>query len=78
MSFRFPAEIVAVDVSGKHFHRMSLQRRSMTTGEIVNRTVDGADTVRRRGRTRRPRNRLVFVGLIDQNLIFIVFLRNII
>lgn len=60
MSFRFPAEIVAVDVSGKHFHRMSLQRRSMTTGEIVNRTVDGADTVRRRGRTRRPRNRLVF------------------
>ncbi|XP_066153154.1 actin remodeling regulator NHS [Euwallacea fornicatus] len=56
VALRFPAELVAVDVSGRSFDRMSLQRRSLMTGEVPNRTVD-IDTIRRRGRTRRPRNR---------------------
>ncbi|XP_050303973.1 uncharacterized protein LOC126741554 isoform X2 [Anthonomus grandis grandis] len=56
VALRFPAEMVAVDVSGRNFDRMSMTRRSLMTGEVVNRTTDG-DTVRRRGRTRRPRNR---------------------
>ncbi|XP_076258786.1 NHS actin remodeling regulator GUK-holder isoform X3 [Rhynchophorus ferrugineus] len=56
VALRFPAEIVAVDISGRSFDRMSSQRRSLMTGEIPNQTTDG-ETVRRRGRTRRPRNR---------------------
>ncbi|CAH1135131.1 unnamed protein product [Ceutorhynchus assimilis] len=56
VALRFPAEIVAVDISGRSFDRMSSQRRSLMTGEITNRTTDG-DTIKRRGRTRRPRNR---------------------
>ncbi|ENN74917.1 hypothetical protein YQE_08495, partial [Dendroctonus ponderosae] len=55
-SSQFPAQLVAVDISGRSFDRMSMQRRSLMSGEVVNQTVDG-DTVRRRGRTRRPRNR---------------------
>ncbi|KAL1509390.1 hypothetical protein ABEB36_004141 [Hypothenemus hampei] len=55
VALKFPAQVVAVDVSGKSFDRMSLQRRSLTTGELPSRTE--ADTIRRRGRTRRPRNR---------------------
>uniref|UniRef100_A0AAR5PSQ1 WASP family protein member n=2 Tax=Dendroctonus ponderosae TaxID=77166 RepID=A0AAR5PSQ1_DENPD len=56
VALRFPAQLVAVDISGRSFDRMSMQRRSLMSGEVVNQTVDG-DTVRRRGRTRRPRNR---------------------
>lgn len=54
--FRFPAEIVAVDITGKSFDRMSLQRRSLMQGDLVNQSADG-DTMKRRTRTRRPRNR---------------------
>lgn len=48
---RFPAEIVAVDVSGKGFHRMSMRRKSMHTGH------ESQDTVKRRSRPRRPRGK---------------------
>nr|XP_023023553.1 uncharacterized protein LOC111511756 [Leptinotarsa decemlineata] len=55
VALKFPAEIVAVDISGRNFDRMSIQRRSLIQGEVVNRTTDG-DT-RRRTRSRKPRNR---------------------
>ncbi|KAG5881455.1 hypothetical protein JTB14_025832 [Gonioctena quinquepunctata] len=55
VALKFPAEIVAVDISGRNFDRMSIQRRSLMQGDAVNRTTDG-DT-RRRNKTRRPRNR---------------------
>ncbi|CAH1155016.1 unnamed protein product [Phaedon cochleariae] len=58
VALKFPAEIVAVDVSGRSFDRMSIQRRSLVHGDLVNRTTDGdTNAARRRTRTRKPRNR---------------------
>ncbi|XP_031336241.1 uncharacterized protein LOC116165717 [Photinus pyralis] len=54
IALKFPAEIVAVDVSGKAFNRMSIQRRSVLRGD-PNRTE--GDTIRLRTRTRKPRSR---------------------
>lgn len=50
---RFPPSIVAVDISGKAFDRMSGMRRSMINMEIAS---DGAGG-RRRGRSRRHREK---------------------
>lgn len=57
--FRFPAEIVAVDVSGRRFDRMSIQRRSLLRPEVTYTAEDdGADsTIRRRTRNRKPRGK---------------------
>lgn len=50
---RFPAEIVAVDVSGRGFERMSMRRRSLLSGPgEVQET-----SVKRRSRPRRPRGK---------------------
>ncbi|KAJ8973516.1 hypothetical protein NQ317_000444 [Molorchus minor] len=53
----FPAEIVAVDISGKSFDRMSVQRRSLLTGDISSRTTDGDSVIPKRRTRRRPRSR---------------------
>lgn len=50
--YRFPPEVVAVDISGRAFDRLSVHRRSLLHTE----TEDGA-TVRRKGRTRKSRSR---------------------
>ncbi|XP_030764798.1 uncharacterized protein LOC115889022 isoform X2 [Sitophilus oryzae] len=65
VALRFPAEVVAVDISGRSFDRMSMQRRSLMTGEYPSKLAEG-DTVRRRGRTRRPRNRRNTLAGTDQ------------
>ncbi|KAJ4433901.1 hypothetical protein ANN_16214 [Periplaneta americana] len=53
VALRFPAELVAVDVSGRAFDRMTSFRRS-----LIHVQVDADGTVRRRGgRNRRPRGR---------------------
>ena len=49
---RFPAEIVAVDVSGRGFDRMSMRRRSLLSGPETQETA-----VKRRSRPRRPRGK---------------------
>lgn len=60
--YRFPPEIVAVDVSGRCFDRMSFQRRSLlhsgeykTGGGTTATATHGS--MRRRTRTRRPRSK---------------------
>ncbi|KAJ8917169.1 hypothetical protein NQ315_012661 [Exocentrus adspersus] len=53
---RFPAEIVAVDVSGKSFDRMSVQRRSAMHHGTADKETDG-DAKRLRTRSRKPRSR---------------------
>lgn len=50
---RFPAEIVAVDVSGRGFERMSTRRRSLLSGPAETQET----TVKRRSRPRRPRGK---------------------
>jgi hypothetical protein len=53
VALRFPAELVAVDISGRAFDRMTSFRRSLIHVQIE---ADG--TVRRRsGRSRKPRGR---------------------
>ncbi|XP_024944911.1 mucin-4 isoform X3 [Cephus cinctus] len=52
VALRFPAEIVAVDVSGRGFERMSMRRRSLLSGPESQETV-----VKRRSRPRRPRGK---------------------
>ena len=51
--YRFPAEIVAVDVSGRGFVRMSMRRRSLLAGPECHDT----QAVKRRSRPRRPRGK---------------------
>ncbi|XP_017882404.1 uncharacterized protein LOC108626317 [Ceratina calcarata] len=52
IALKFPAEVVAVDVSGKGFERMSMRRRSLLSGP------EGQETaVKRRSRPRRPRGK---------------------
>ncbi|KAJ8953764.1 hypothetical protein NQ318_015421 [Aromia moschata] len=58
VALKFPAEIVAVDVSGRSFDRMSIQRRSLLHGDLGCRATDGDTNVsKRRTRSRRPRSR---------------------
>lgn len=59
MLFRFPAEIVAVDISGRRFDRMCSQRRSLMRQEVTYATEEDAEntTIRRRTRTRKPRGK---------------------
>ncbi|CAL7935387.1 unnamed protein product [Xylocopa violacea] len=52
IALKFPAEIVAVDVSGKGFERMSMRRRSLLSGPENQETA-----VKRRSRPRRPRGK---------------------
>ncbi|XP_012283351.1 uncharacterized protein LOC105701292 isoform X2 [Orussus abietinus] len=52
VALKFPAEIVAVDVSGRGFERMSMRRRSLLAGPE---SQDAA--VKRRSRPRRPRGK---------------------
>ncbi|XP_071572258.1 uncharacterized protein Gukh [Temnothorax nylanderi] len=52
IALKFPAEIVAVDVSGRGFVRMSMRRRSLLSGPETQET-----TVKRRSRPRRPRGK---------------------
>ncbi|KAF2882237.1 hypothetical protein ILUMI_23930 [Ignelater luminosus] len=56
IALKFPAEMVAVDVSGRAFNRMSVQRRSLLHGEISYRQEDSG-TSRRHTRVRKPRSR---------------------
>lgn len=57
LTYRFPAEIVAVDVSGRSFDRMSIQRRSLIHGDLSGKTPDDVSMKRSRTRNRRPRSR---------------------
>ncbi|XP_043470194.1 uncharacterized protein LOC122503634 [Leptopilina heterotoma] len=52
IALKFPAEIVAVDVSGRGFDRMSMRRRSLLSGPETQETA-----VKRRSRPRRPRGK---------------------
>ncbi|XP_029035050.2 serine-rich adhesin for platelets isoform X2 [Osmia bicornis bicornis] len=52
IALKFPAEIVAVDVSGRGFERMSMRRRSLLSGPESQETA-----VKRRSRPRRPRGK---------------------
>ncbi|CAK9833264.1 hypothetical protein ANTRET_LOCUS9976 [Anthophora retusa] len=52
IALKFPAEIVAVDVSGKGFERMSMRRRSLLSGP-----ENQEAAVKRRSRPRRPRGK---------------------
>ncbi|XP_020287129.1 uncharacterized protein LOC109856368 [Pseudomyrmex gracilis] len=53
IALKFPAEIVAVDVSGRGFERMSMRRRSLLSGPETQETTN----VKRRSRPRRPRGK---------------------
>ncbi|XP_072385724.1 uncharacterized protein gukh isoform X2 [Diabrotica undecimpunctata] len=63
VALKFPAEIIAVDISGRSFDRMSSQRRSLKpNGEVPSRPTDAANvddstTAKRRSRTRRTRSK---------------------
>ncbi|CAH2012247.1 unnamed protein product [Acanthoscelides obtectus] len=68
MALKFPAQVVAVDISGRSFDRMSAQRRSLTHADLGKQPADG-DTVgsgggtrRRRGRRPRSRRRNTLAG----------------
>ncbi|XP_045467782.1 uncharacterized protein LOC123676115 isoform X2 [Harmonia axyridis] len=54
VALKFPSEIVPVDVSGKAFDRMSVQRRSLMNGEVVLREGEGD---KKRTKSRRPRSK---------------------
>ncbi|KYB29257.1 hypothetical protein TcasGA2_TC032158 [Tribolium castaneum] len=56
VALKFPAEIVAVDVSGRSFDRMSIQRRSLLHTD-ANAAKAEDPSLKRRTRTRRPRTR---------------------
>jgi hypothetical protein len=63
--FRYPAEIVRVDITGKRFDRMSAARKSLlhVHGKTVDASdpsqspVDGEATVKRRSRSKKPRGK---------------------
>ncbi|XP_068971972.1 serine-rich adhesin for platelets isoform X3 [Bombus flavifrons] len=52
IALKFPAEIVAVDISGRGFERMSMRRRSLLSSQENQETA-----VKRRSRPRRPRGK---------------------
>lgn len=91
--FRYPAQIVRVDTSGKRFDRMSVARKSLLhvqsgMHEVVE--ISDDNTVKRRSRSRKPRGkRRNTIAGIDQKEIegitengfvftFIIFLRFIV
>ena len=58
--FRYPAQIVRVDTSGKRFDRMSVARKSLLhvqsgMHEVVE--INEDNTVKRRSRSRKPRGK---------------------
>ncbi|KAK2585350.1 hypothetical protein KPH14_010030 [Odynerus spinipes] len=53
VALKFPAEVVAVDVSGRGFERMSMRRRSLLSGPEIQQETN----VKRRSRPRRPRGK---------------------
>ncbi|KAI4459646.1 wasp-1 [Holotrichia oblita] len=53
LAMKFPPEVVAVDISGRSFDRLSLNRRSLLHTELE----DVTSVNRRKGRTRKPRSR---------------------
>ncbi|XP_015114153.1 uncharacterized protein LOC107039173 [Diachasma alloeum] len=55
IALKFPAEIVAVDVSGRGFERMSMRRRSLLSARATGENQDAS--VKRRSRPRRPRGK---------------------
>ncbi|XP_063981138.1 uncharacterized protein LOC135164586 [Diachasmimorpha longicaudata] len=55
IALKFPAEIVAVDVSGRGFERMSMRRRSLLSARPTGENQDAS--VKRRSRPRRPRGK---------------------
>lgn len=61
LSFRFPAEVIRVDISGKRFDRMSVSRKSMLhvpVGINIEETNENEiQTVRRRSRSKKPRGK---------------------
>lgn len=66
---RFPAEVIRVDISGRRFQRMCVARKSMltvpsatasATAALIgdhNNLNDEIQTVKRRSRSRKPRNK---------------------
>ncbi|GJQ84280.1 hypothetical protein Trydic_g5221 [Trypoxylus dichotomus] len=52
IAMKFPPEVVAVDISGRNFDRLSLNRRSLLHADSEDGSVN-----RRKGRTRKPRSR---------------------
>lgn len=69
MSFRYPAETIRVDVSGKRFDRMCSARKSLlhvqmggvanspNNGEQEDGVDSGGDTLKRRSRSKKPRGK---------------------
>ena len=59
--FRFPAELIRVDTSGKRFDRMCIARKSMLHVGLQlsehNNLNDDVQTVKRRSRSRKPRSK---------------------
>jgi hypothetical protein len=78
--YRFPAEVVRVDVSGKNFMRMSNFRRSLMHVELEE------NGLRKRGKNRRPRGKRrntiagtdskeleAIVGLVTTNIFMYIY-----
>ena len=63
VALRFPAEVVAVDVSGRAFNRMASVRRS-----LIHVQVDADGTVRRRNKKPRGRRRNTIAGTDQREL----------
>ncbi|KAL3277054.1 hypothetical protein HHI36_012415 [Cryptolaemus montrouzieri] len=53
VALKFPSEIVTVDISGRSFDRMSIQRRSLVNGEVPSRDGDSD----KKKKSRRPRSK---------------------
>lgn len=61
ISYRYPAEVISVDTSGKRFQRMCMARKSttgvFTTMPDTNNLNDDVQTVARRSRSRKARGK---------------------
>lgn len=59
--FRYPAQVVQVDVTGRRFDRMSAARKSLLHVQhglaMTEIETAGEDTVKRRSRSRKPRGK---------------------
>lgn len=60
--YRFPAELIKVDISGRRFERMCTARKSMNVIQQIdigdeNNLNDDVQTVKRRSRSRKPRHK---------------------
>lgn len=63
--FRFPSSIVAVDISGKPFDRMSGMRRSLMAVES---TEDNSEAKRRSKRRHRGKRRNTIAGTSQKEI----------